>query len=48
MKVAATLGDFHALHPVSAKVRDSTDELRADLVYLLPEDRRCSRRRTPT
>ena len=37
MKVAATLGDFHALHPVSAKVRDGTDELRADLVYLLPE-----------
>ena len=37
MKVAATLGDFHALHPVSAKVRDGTDELRDDLVSLLPE-----------
>jgi GTP-binding protein Era len=37
MKVAAGLGDFHALHPVSAKVRDGTDELRADLVQLLPE-----------
>ena len=32
MKVAATLGDFHALHPVSAKVRDGIDELRDDLV----------------
>ena len=37
MKVAAALGDFHALHPVSAKVRDGIDELRADLVHLLPE-----------
>ena len=37
MKEAATLGDFHALHPVSAKVRDGIDELRDDLVYLLPE-----------
>jgi GTP-binding protein Era len=37
MKVAATLGDFHALHPVSAKVRDGIDELRSDLVHLLPE-----------
>jgi GTP-binding protein Era len=37
MKVAAGLGDFHALHPVSAKVRDGIDELRADLVELLPE-----------
>ena len=37
MKAAATLGDFHALHPVSAKVRDGTDELRDDLVLLLPE-----------
>jgi len=37
MKVAATLGDFHALHPVSAKVRDGIDELRDDLVFLLPE-----------
>ena len=37
MKAAATLGDFHALHPVSAKVRDGIDELRDDLVFLLPE-----------
>ena len=37
MKVAAGLGDFHALHPVSAKLRDGTDELRGDLVHLLPE-----------
>jgi GTPase len=37
MKVAATLGDFHALHPVSAKTKDGIDELRADLVSLLPE-----------
>ena len=37
MKVAAGLGDFHALHPVSAKVRDGIDELRDDLVHLLPE-----------
>ena len=36
MKEAATLGDFHALHPVSAKVRDGIDELRDDLVFLLP------------
>ena len=37
MKVAAALGDFHALHPVSAKVRDGIGELRDDLVSLLPE-----------
>jgi GTP-binding protein Era len=37
MKAAATLGDFHALHPVSAKVRDGIDELRDDLVLILPE-----------
>jgi len=37
MKVAATLGDFHALHPVSAKTRDGVGELRDDLVHLLPE-----------
>jgi GTP-binding protein Era len=36
MKEAARLGDFHALHPVSAKVRDGIDELRDDLVLLLP------------
>jgi len=37
MKAASELGDFHALHPVSAKVRDGIDELRDDLVFLLPE-----------
>jgi GTP-binding protein Era len=37
MKQAATLGDFHALHPVSAKTGDGIDELRGDLVSLLPE-----------
>ena len=37
MKVAATLGDFHALHPVSAKTRDGIGELRSDLFQLLPE-----------
>ena len=37
MKAAAQLGDFHALHPVSAKTRDGIDELRSDLVHLLPE-----------
>jgi GTP-binding protein Era len=37
MKTAATLGDFHALHPVSAKTGDGIGELRADLVSLLPE-----------
>ncbi|HEY3962569.1 MAG TPA: GTPase Era [Gaiellaceae bacterium] len=37
MKAAATLGDFHALHPVSAKTGDGIDELRSDLISLLPE-----------
>jgi GTP-binding protein Era len=37
MKTAATLGDFHALHPVSAKTREGIEELRGDLVHLLPE-----------
>ncbi|HVV58670.1 MAG TPA: GTPase Era [Gaiellaceae bacterium] len=37
MKLAATLGDFHALHPVSAKTSDGIGELRSDLVSLLPE-----------
>jgi len=37
MKEAATLGDFHALHPVSAKTNDGIDELRADILSLLPE-----------
>jgi GTPase len=37
MKTAATLGDFHALHPVSARTGDGIGELRGDLVSLLPE-----------
>jgi GTP-binding protein Era len=37
MKTAATLGDFHALHPVSAKTGDGIAELRSDLISLLPE-----------
>jgi GTPase len=37
MKTASTLGDFHALHPVSAKTGDGIEELRSDLIYLLPE-----------
>jgi GTP-binding protein Era len=37
MQAAAALGDFHAQHPVSAKTREGVDELRDDLVLLLPE-----------
>ena len=37
MKAAAELGDFHALHPVSATTKDGIGELRDDLVFLLPE-----------
>jgi GTP-binding protein Era len=37
MKAAAALGDFHALHPVSAKTKEGIGELRGDLVFLLPE-----------
>ena len=37
MKTAAALGDFHALHPVSAVTKDGVGELRDDLVQLLPE-----------
>jgi GTPase len=37
MKEAARLGDFHALHPVSALTNDGIDELRNDLISLLPE-----------
>jgi len=37
MKTAAALGDFHALHPVSAKTGDGVGELRDDLISLLPE-----------
>jgi GTPase len=37
MNAAARLGDFHALHPVSAKTGDGVGALRDDLVSLLPE-----------
>jgi GTP-binding protein Era len=37
MQAAARLGDFHALHPVSAKTGDGLAELRDELVGLLPE-----------
>jgi GTPase len=37
MQTAAQLGAFHALHPVSAKTRDGIDELREELVGLLPD-----------
>jgi GTPase len=37
MNAAAKLGDFHALHPVSAKTGDGIDALRDELVALLPE-----------
>jgi GTP-binding protein Era len=37
MKAAADLGDFHALHPVSAKTKEGVAELRDELVSLLPD-----------
>ncbi|MBV8063934.1 MAG: GTPase Era [Actinobacteria bacterium] len=37
MNAAARLGEFHALHPVSAKTGDGVDALRDELVALLPE-----------
>jgi GTP-binding protein Era len=37
MQRASELGDFHALHPVSAKTGDGVAELRTELVDLLPE-----------
>ena len=37
MTAASRLGNFHALHPVSAKTGDGIDELRDELVALLPE-----------
>jgi len=37
MQRAAELGDFHALHPVSAKTTDGVAELRRELVDLLPD-----------
>ncbi len=37
MARAGELGDFHALHPVSARTGDGVGELRRELVELLPE-----------
>jgi GTP-binding protein Era len=37
MNAAARLGDFHALHPVSAKTGDGVAGLRDELTALLPE-----------
>ena len=37
MQTAARLGDFHALHPVSAKTGDGIGGLREELVELLPD-----------
>jgi GTPase len=37
MQVAASLGDFRALHPVSAKTGDGVADLRQELLELLPE-----------
>jgi len=37
MQAASRLGDFHALHPVSALTKDGVGELRDDLVFILPE-----------
>jgi GTP-binding protein Era len=37
MQTAALLGEFRALHPVSAKTGDGISELREELVALLPE-----------
>ena len=37
MDTASKLGDFHALHPVSAKTGDGIGPLREELVELLPE-----------
>jgi GTP-binding protein Era len=37
MATGSQLGNFHALHPVSAKTGDGIDALRSELVDLLPE-----------
>jgi GTP-binding protein Era len=37
IEAAASLGDFHALHPVSARTGSGVDALRAELAGLLPE-----------
>ena len=39
MDTASRLGDFHALHPVSAKTGEGVAALREELVALLPEGR---------
>src|SRR4029453_1397472 len=41
MDTASKLGDFHALHPVSAKTGDGIAALREELVELLPEGPAC-------
>jgi GTP-binding protein Era len=37
LEAASKLGDFHALHPVSAKTGDGVAALREELIALLPE-----------
>ncbi len=37
MNIAAGLGAFHALHPISAKTGDGVNDLRDELIGLLPE-----------
>jgi GTP-binding protein Era len=37
MQAAAGLGEFHALHPVSAKTGEGVRDLRRELIELLPE-----------
>jgi GTP-binding protein Era len=37
MQTAADLGPFHALHPVSALTGDGVEELKTELIRLLPE-----------
>jgi GTPase len=37
MEAASRLGDFHALHPVSAKTGEGVADLREELIALLPE-----------
>jgi GTPase len=37
MQTASALGPFHALHPVSARTGDGVEELKVELIGLLPE-----------
>jgi GTP-binding protein Era len=37
IEAAAALGDFHALHPISARTGDGVEALRGDLVAVLPD-----------